>query len=139
MKSGAPGEDYKQMHMYIIISSECYEDLNFQMLKCPKVVYSHVCIVHIFTYACSVASGSSGPHGLKPVRLLCPRQEYCSEKPFPPPDLPHPAIEPPAPPFPAWAGEFFTTQLSGKPHIYPYIRACVLSGFSLHPCIYRCY
>ena len=37
------------MHMYIIISSECYEDLNFQMLKCPNVVYSHVCIVHVFT------------------------------------------------------------------------------------------
>ena len=49
MKSGVPKEDYNQMHMYIIISSECYEDLNFQMLKCPNVVYSHVCIVHVFT------------------------------------------------------------------------------------------
>ena len=74
-KSGAPGEDHNQRHMHIIISSEGYEGLSCQMLKCPNVVYSHVCIVHIFTHACSVASGSLGPHGLKPVRLLGPWQE----------------------------------------------------------------
>ena len=47
-----------------------------------------------WTCVCSVVSDSLWPHGLQPVRLLCPwgfsRQEYWSLR----GDLPHPGIEP---------------------------------------------
>ena len=43
------------------------------------------------------------------------RQEYWSGLPFPPPgDLPNPGVEPMSP---AFAGEFFTIEPPGKPHI----------------------
>ena len=50
-----------------------------------------------------------GPHGLQPIRLLCPRdfsrQEYWSGLPFPSSwDLPDPGTETGSP---AWAGVFF--------------------------------
>ena len=48
-----------------------------------------------------------------PLSMGFPRQEHCSELPFPPPgDLPNPGIELGSP---ASSGEFFTTELSGKP------------------------
>ena len=47
-----------------------------------------------------------------PLSMGLPRQEYWSELPFPSPrDLPNPGIEPMSP---TLAGEFFTTELSGK-------------------------
>ena len=46
----------------------------------------------------SVVSDSLQPHGLSPVRLLCPWQEYWSGLPYPPSgDLPNPGIEPSVP------------------------------------------
>ena len=49
-----------------------------------------------------------------PLSMGFPRQEYWSGLPFPSPgDLSHPGIEPMSP---ALAGEFFTTEPSGKPH-----------------------
>ena len=48
-----------------------------------------------------------------PLSMGFPRQEYWSGLPFPSPgDLSHPGIEPMSP---ALAGEFFTTEPSGKP------------------------
>ena len=45
-----------------------------------------------------------------PLSIGFPRQEYCSELPFPPPgNLPDPGIEPVSP---AMAGRFFTTEPS---------------------------
>ena len=45
-----------------------------------------------------------------------PRQEYRSRLPFPSlADLPHPGIQPVFTGFPTLAGEFFTTEPSGKP------------------------
>ena len=56
---------------------------------------------YFFVLSRSVMSDSR-PHGLKPIRLLCPwgfsRQEYWSGWPCPPPrDLPNPGIEPSLP------------------------------------------
>ena len=46
------------------------------------------------------------------------KQEYLSGLPFPlPGDLPNPVIEPMSPAFPAFVCGFFTTELSGKPHL----------------------
>ena len=51
------------------------------------------------------------------------RQEYWSGLPFPTPgDLPDPGI---APASPALAGEFFTTELPGKPQIMPVLLVLV--------------
>ena len=48
-----------------------------------------------------------------PLSMVFPRQEYWSQLSFPSPgDLPDPGIEPMSP---ALAGEFFTTEISGKP------------------------
>ena len=48
-----------------------------------------------------------------PLSMMFPRQEYWSGLPFPSPDyLPDPGIKPTSP---AFAGEFFTTEPSGKP------------------------
>jgi len=60
------------------------------------------------------------PHGLLPIRLLCPcknsRQKYCSGLPFPfPGNLPHPGTEPTSPVSPALPGGFFTSVSPGKP------------------------
>ena len=54
-----------------------------------------------------------------PTRLLCPWDlEYQSRLPFPPPrDLPNPGIKPASPLSPTLAGEFFTTELPGKPEL----------------------
>ena len=55
-----------------------------------------------------------------PLSLECPRQEYWSGLPFPPPgDLPNPGTEPPSA-SPALAGGFFTTATPGKPQIVSY-------------------
>ena len=61
----------------------------------------------------SVVSDSLPPHGLQPIRLLCPwefsRQEYWSRLPFPPPgDLPDPGVELASLTSPALASRFFT-------------------------------
>ena len=46
------------------------------------------------------------------------KQEYLSGLPFPHPgDLPNPVIQPMSPAFPAFVYGFFTTELSGKPHL----------------------
>ena len=46
------------------------------------------------------------------------RQEYWSGLPFPPPgDPPDPGIEPMSLAFPALAGGFFTSELTGKPEM----------------------
>ena len=51
-----------------------------------------------------------------PLSVGFPRKEFWSRLPCPPPgDLPHPGIEPKSPVSPAVAGEFFTTEPSGKP------------------------
>ena len=76
--------------------------------------------LHIYKYvkwSCSVVSNSLRPHGLQPVRLLCPwgfsRQEYWSGLPFPSPGhLPKPGIKPTSP---AMAGRFFTTKPPRRP------------------------
>ena len=45
-----------------------------------------------------------------------PRQEYCSELPFPSPgDLPNPGIEPTSPASPSLAGTFFAVEPLRKP------------------------
>ena len=50
-----------------------------------------------------------------PLSLGFSRQEYWSRLPFPPPEyLPNPGIEPMSLPFPALAGEFFTTSTTWK-------------------------
>ena len=52
-----------------------------------------------------------------PLSMEFSRQEYWSWLPFPTPgDLPGPMIEPLFPVSPALAGEFFTTELPGKPN-----------------------
>ena len=71
-------------------------------------------------HAHSIMSDYLWPHGLCPVRLLCPwdflRQEYWSGLPFPTPgDLPDPEIESASLASPALAGGFFTTAPPGKP------------------------
>ena len=49
-----------------------------------------------------------------PLFMGCPRQEYWSGLPFPPPgDLPDPGIEPVSPASPALTGGFFTTDSLG--------------------------
>ena len=51
-----------------------------------------------------------------PLPMKSSRQEYWSSLPFPTPgDLPNPGIKPTSPASPAFAGEFFTTEPSGKP------------------------
>ena len=51
-----------------------------------------------------------------PLSLEFSRQEYWSGLPFPPPgDLPDPGIKPTTPMSPVLAGEFFTSELPGKP------------------------
>ena len=48
------------------------------------------------------------------LSMGCPRQEYWSGLPFPPPgDLPNPGIDPTSP---ALAGVFFTAEPPGKPY-----------------------
>ena len=50
-----------------------------------------------------------------PLSMGFPRQEYRSRLPFPSPaDLPNPGIQPVFPGSPTLAGEFFTTEPSGK-------------------------
>ena len=57
-----------------------------------------------------------------PLPTEFPRQEYWSGLPFPSPgDLPNPGIEPSSP---ALSGGFFTTEPSGKPHVYMWIHIC---------------
>ena len=52
-----------------------------------------------------------------PLSMEFSRQEYWIGLPFPSPgDLPDPGIEPTSPVSPVLAGEFFTTELSGKPN-----------------------
>ena len=54
------------------------------------------------------------PHGLQPLSMGFPRQEYWSGFPFPSPgDLPNPGIEPGSH---TLAGRFFTTEPPGKPN-----------------------
>ena len=51
-----------------------------------------------------------------PLSMQFSRQEYWSSLPFPTPgDLPDPGVKPTSPASPAFAGEFFTTEHSGKP------------------------
>ena len=59
-----------------------------------------ICMLCLVAQSCPIL----WPHGLQPVRLLCPwgfsRQEYRSGLPCPPPgDLPNPGIEPKSPAF----------------------------------------
>ena len=67
-------------------------------------------------FSCSVMSNSVTPWTVAcqaPLSMGFPRQEYWSGLPFSPPgDLPDPGIKPASP---ALAGDFFTTQPSGKP------------------------
>ena len=52
-----------------------------------------------------------------PLSMEFSRQEYCSGLPCPPPgDVPHPAIEPASPAFPALASRFFTTSTVWEAH-----------------------
>ena len=54
-----------------------------------------------------------------PLSMGFPRQEYCSELPFPTPGhLSDPRIKPTSPASPALAGGFFATEPSGKPLPY---------------------
>ena len=54
-----------------------------------------------------------------PLSIGFPRQEYCSELPFPPPgNLPDPGIEPMSLMSPALAGRFLPLAPPGKPLIY---------------------
>ena len=51
-----------------------------------------------------------------PLSMGCPRQEYWSRLPFPPPgDLPNPRIIPASPVSSALAGRFFPIEQPGKP------------------------
>ena len=69
--------------------------------------------------ACSVMSDSATPWTVAPQASLSmgfPRQEYWSGLSFPiPGDVPNPGIKPTSPASPALAGEFFTTESTGKP------------------------
>ena len=57
-----------------------------------------------------------------PLSMGFPRQEYWRGLPFPSPgDLPNPGSEPSSP---ALSGGFFTTEPSGKPHVYMWIHIC---------------
>ena len=56
--------------------------------------------------------------GQAPLPMEFSRQEHWSGFPFPSPgDLPHPAIKPTSPVFPALAGRFFNTAPPGDPYI----------------------
>ena len=70
------------------------------------LLFSHQVVSNPFatprTVACQV-----------PLSMGFPRQEYCTGLPFRfPEDLPNLGLKPVSP---AWAGEFFTTELPGKP------------------------
>ena len=75
----------------------------------------------MFVFSCQVLSNSAMPRAIYIVHqaLLCmefSRQEYWSGLPFPSPgNLPNPGIESVSP---SLAGEFFTTELPGKPASY---------------------
>ena len=68
--------------------------------------FSSLCMCPLF-----VTPGTL-PHQA-PLSMGCPRQEFWSGLPFPPPGtLPHPGIKPASP---GLAGGFFTTEPPGKP------------------------
>ena len=82
------------------------------LLKNARLVNVLVCMLNR-----SVVSDSLQPHGLQPVRLLCPsgfsRQEYWSGLPFAPPgDLPNPGIKPGSP---ALQADSLPPESRGKP------------------------
>ena len=53
-----------------------------------------------------------------PLSMGFPREDYWSGLPFPSPgNIPDPGMEPASPVSPALAGEFFTTEIPGKPRI----------------------
>ena len=65
-----------------------------------------------------------------PLYVEFSRQEYWSGLPFPlPADLPDPEIEPASP---ALAGEFFTTEPPGKPHLL----CVIIEYYMLHVSIF---
>ena len=75
--------------------------------------YAECCAV----LSCSVVSDSLQPHGLQPIRLLCPwgfsRQEYWSSLPCSPPgDLPNVGIKPRSP---ALQADSLPSEPPGKP------------------------
>ena len=62
------------------------------------------------------------PHGLQPIRLLCPG-DFWSGLPFPSPgDLPNPGIEPWSP---ALQADSLPTELQGKPHIILFAKTLI--------------
>ena len=71
----------------------CFRNGAF-LYRCPSLPMC--CILCLVTQSCLTLCD---PHGLQPIRLLCPwgfsRQEYQSGLPYPPPgDLPNPGIKP---------------------------------------------
>ena len=71
-----------------------FTNTNPHLHKITQVSQVAFCAV----FSLSIMSNSLRPHGLLPVRLLCPwgfsMQDYCSGLPRPPPgDLPNPGIE----------------------------------------------
>ena len=94
------------------------------------MLYSHTFYWNIYNYSrlCVCAQLLShvrlfatlwtvGHQDLKSLKFS--RQEYGSGLPFPTPgDLPDPGIKPPSPASPALASGFFTTELTGKPHLH---------------------
>ena len=79
----------------------------------PVIVLAGCCAV-----LCLVVSDSATPRAVAPQAPLSmefSRQGYKSGLPFPPPgDLPDPGIEPRSLVSPAFAGQFFTPEPSGK-------------------------
>ena len=77
--------------------------------------------IHTLEYCCLVTKSCptlATPQTVArqaPLSVGFPRQEYCTGLPFPfPEDLPNLGLKPVSP---AWAGEFFTTELPGKPQV----------------------
>ena len=68
-------------------------------------------------------SGSLGPHGLQPARLLCPWDFPGKSTGGPPGGPPHPGTEPEVPAAPELVGAFFTYQffLTAPPEIILYM------------------
>ena len=85
----------------------------------PLKARSWVNILPTISRACLVKSDFGIPYTVArqaPLSMGFPRQEYCSELPFPPPgDLPNPGIKPTSPASLALADGFSTTEPPGKP------------------------
>ena len=97
-------------HYKSILGSRCKEEVNY-VCVCACACIQSLSGVDLFVMPWTTAHQA-------PLSIGCPRQEYWSGLPFPPPgDLPDPGIKHVSPVSTALASGFYTTVPPGKPKV----------------------